>query len=151
MLNLVYYKIHFKCFNQTNNGDKVLFSLDRDYILENISKIKDQKVLIVGDLAIDEMIYGDTERISREAPVLILLHNNTKIILGGGSNAAHNISALNNGKAGVVGVIGDDYHAPILINAFKYSIAKILFGCSKILITSVISLKLTFSSLISLL
>ena len=96
-----------------------MFSLDRDYILENISKIKDQKVLIVGDLAIDEMIYGDTERISREAPVLILLHNNTKIILGGGSNAAHNISSLNNGKAGVIGVIGDDYHAPILINAFK--------------------------------
>lgn len=96
-----------------------MFSIDRDYILENIAKMKDKKVLVVGDLAIDEMIYGDTERISREAPVLILLHNNTKIILGGGSNAAHNISALNNGKAGVIGVIGDDYHAPILENAFK--------------------------------
>ena len=106
-------------FNQTNNGDKNLFSIDRDYILENLGKLKDKKVLIVGDLAIDEMIYGDTERISREAPVIILRHNHTKIILGGGSNAAHNISALNNGKAAVIGVIGDDYHAPILTGAFK--------------------------------
>lgn len=96
-----------------------MFSIDRDFILNNLYKLKEQSVLIVGDLAIDEMIYGDTERISREAPVLILQHNNTKIILGGGSNAAHNISTLNNGKAAVIGVIGDDYHAPVLENAFK--------------------------------
>jgi len=96
-----------------------LFNIDRDYILDNLYKLKEKKVLVIGDLAIDEMIYGDTERISREAPVLILQHNHTKIILGGGSNAAHNISTLNNGKASVIGVVGDDYHAPILINAFK--------------------------------
>ena len=96
-----------------------MFNIDRDYILDNLYKLKEKKVLVIGDLAIDEMIYGDTERISREAPVLILQHNHTKIILGGGSNAAHNISTLNNGKASVIGVVGDDYHAPILINAFK--------------------------------
>ena len=119
MINLKYYNSFYKNFNQTNNGDVILFSIDREYILTNIEKLKDASVLVVGDLAIDEMIYGDTERISREAPVLILRYNRTKIILGGGSNAAHNIATLNNGKVGVIGVIGEDYHAPILINAFK--------------------------------
>ena len=50
----------------------------------------------VGDIAIDEMVYGDTERISREAPVLILQHTHTNIILGAASNAAHNASMINN-------------------------------------------------------
>ena len=77
------------------------------------------KILVIGDLALDEMVYGDTERISREAPVLILQHTHTKYILGGASNAAHNVSKINNGKVSVIGVIGDDYQAQDLKNAFK--------------------------------
>ena len=60
-----------------------------------------------------------TARISREAPVLILKHSETKIILGSAANAAHNISTLNNGKVSVIGVCGKDYYAPILKKAFK--------------------------------
>ncbi len=88
-------------------------------VIEAINCIKDPKVLVIGDFAIDEMVYGKTARISREAPVLILRHSDTKIILGAASNAAHNISALNNGKVGVIGVCGKDYYAPILKKAFK--------------------------------
>lgn len=87
-------------------------------ISEIVKKIKDIRILVVGDLALDEMVYGDTERISREAPVLILQHTHTKHILGGASNAAHNASTLNNGKVAVVGVIGEDYQAEDLKNAF---------------------------------
>ena len=65
------------------------------------------------------MVYGDTERISREAPVLILQHTHTKYILGGASNAAHNVATLNNGKVSVIGVIGEDYQAQDLKNAFE--------------------------------
>ncbi len=61
------------------------------------------------------MIYGDAERISREAPVLILQHTKTKLILGGASNAAHNVSTLNNGKVGVIGVAGDDYYSELFL------------------------------------
>ena len=43
-----------------------------------IKKLNEAKVLVIGDLALDEMVYGDTERISREAPVLILQHTHTK-------------------------------------------------------------------------
>ena len=65
------------------------------------------------------MVYGDTERISREAPVLILQHTHTKHILGGASNASHNVSKINNGKVSVIGVVGDDYQANDLIKAFE--------------------------------
>ncbi|MCM1339867.1 MAG: bifunctional ADP-heptose synthase [Muribaculaceae bacterium] len=93
--------------------------LDRDNLIACIRKLQEPKVLIVGDLALDEMIYGDAERISREAPVLILQHTKTKLILGGASNAAHNVSVLNNGKTGVIGVCGDDYYSELLLDTFE--------------------------------
>ena len=71
---------------------------DKKKLISYIKRLNEPKILVVGDLAIDEMIYGDTERISREAPVLILQHTKTKLILGAASNAAHNVATLNNGK-----------------------------------------------------
>lgn len=93
--------------------------VDRSKLISYINKISEPGVLVIGDLALDEMIYGDTERISREAPVLILQHTHTNYILGGASNAAHNASKLNGGKVTVIGVVGDDYHAPLLVSTFK--------------------------------
>ena len=93
--------------------------INKEQLVSLIKKIKEPKILVVGDLALDEMIYGDAERISREAPVLILQHSHTKLILGGASNAAHNVSTLNNGQVSVCGVIGDDYQAGLLIEAFE--------------------------------
>ena len=89
--------------------------INKEQLVSYIKKLYEPKVLVIGDLAIDEMIYGDAERISREAPVLILLHSDTKLILGAASNAAHNVSTLNNGKVSVIGVCGDDFQAGQLI------------------------------------
>ncbi len=102
--------------------------LDKEKLLSCIKKISEPKVLVVGDLALDEMIYGDAERISREAPVLILQHTKTKLILGGASNAAHNVATLNNGKVGVIGVSGDDYYSELLFDTFDEA----NIDCSKI-------------------
>ena len=55
-------------------------NFDKEKLISSINKLKDKRVLIVGDLALNEMIYGDAERISREAPVLILQHTKTKLI-----------------------------------------------------------------------
>lgn len=93
--------------------------MDKEKLVDLIKKIGESKILVIGDLALDEMVYGDTERISREAPVLILQHTHTKFILGGASNAAHNVSEINGGKVSVIGIIGDDYQANDLKNAFK--------------------------------
>ena len=94
-------------------------SIDIGKLKNIIQKLKESKILVVGDLALDEMVYGETERISREAPVLILQHTHTKHILGGASNAAHNVASINNGKVGVIGVVGADYQANDLKQAFK--------------------------------
>lgn len=98
-----------------------MFTADKEELINSLEKITKPSVLVIGDMAIDEMIYGMTDRMSREAPVLILRHYNTKIILGAASNAANNIASLNNGKVSVIGTYGDDYYAPILLSAFKNS------------------------------
>jgi len=96
-----------------------MFTYDKTKLRSIINNLDKGRVLVIGDFAIDEMIYGQTHRISREAPVLILKHTHTNIILGGASNAAHNISTLNSGKIAAIGVYGDDYHGPILLDALE--------------------------------
>ena len=96
-----------------------MFSFDKSEITNIINEIDKSRILVIGDFAIDEMVYGQTSRISREAPVLILRHTHTNITLGAGSNAAHNISALTCGKVSAIGTYGNDYHGPILMNALK--------------------------------
>lgn len=113
------------CFNFAKNivcvkiGLEDFMYINKEQLVSFIKKLSEPKVLVVGDLAIDEMIYGDAERISREAPVLILRHSNTKLILGAASNAAHNVSTLNGGKVSVIGVCGDDFQATQLRETFE--------------------------------
>ncbi|MBR2526187.1 bifunctional hydroxymethylpyrimidine kinase/phosphomethylpyrimidine kinase [bacterium] len=94
-------------------------NINKENLIEYINKLSKAKILVIGDLAIDEMICGDTERISREAPVLILNHTKTDIVLGAAANAAHNASTINNGNVSVIGVIGDDYQAGQLKEALR--------------------------------
>lgn len=89
----------------------------KDTLSKLISKLSQGRVLVVGDLVIDEMIYGATHRLSREAPVLILRHQRADIILGGGANAAHNVSKLNAKRTTIVGVSGKDYYCSLLMDA----------------------------------
>lgn len=96
-----------------------MFTADKEELLKKIENLSKPSVLVIGDMAIDEMVYGTTDRMSREAPVLILRHYNTKVILGAASNAAHNIATLTAGKVSVIGTYGKDYYAPILLKTFK--------------------------------
>ena len=66
-----------------------------------------RRVLLVGDLVADHYIYGQTDRVSREAPVLIVRHEASEVKLGGGANVAANVRALS-GKVTAVGVLGAD-------------------------------------------
>ncbi len=65
------------------------------------------RALVVGDLVADRYIYGQTERISREAPVLIVRHQSDEVKLGGAANAAANAAALG-ARVTAVGVLGKD-------------------------------------------
>jgi rfaE bifunctional protein kinase chain/domain len=68
-----------------------------------------RRVLVIADLVADEFAYGRVERVSREAPVLILRHDATDVRLGGGANAVHNIRTLG-GRPLPLGVLGRDAH-----------------------------------------
>ncbi len=96
-----------------------MFDFNKNHIKNIINNFNNSRILVVGDLAIDEMVYGQTARISREAPVLILKHTETKVILGAASNAANNISTLNKGKVTAIGVYNNDYHGPILLSTLQ--------------------------------
>ena len=67
-------------------------------------------ILCIGDIMLDRFIYGNIQRISPEAPVPILHLNNQKEMLGGVGNVANNILSLN-GKAILIGLVGQDDYA----------------------------------------
>jgi rfaE bifunctional protein kinase chain/domain len=78
-------------------------------LLRVIGGFRGRRVLVVADLVADEFLYGRVQRVSREAPVLILEYDGTDLRLGGGANAAHNIATLG-GRPLPVGVLGRDAH-----------------------------------------
>ena len=75
--------------------------------LKYLENFKETQIMVIGDIIADEFLIGRPERMSREAPVLILRRNKQKILPGGAANAAYNISALK-GKIKLAGVIGYD-------------------------------------------
>jgi len=72
-----------------------------------IRKFPRVRLLVVGDLMLDEFIWGKVDRISPEAPVPVVRVTHESFHLGGAANVVHNIRALG-GAAAVCGIVGDD-------------------------------------------
>jgi rfaE bifunctional protein kinase chain/domain len=72
-------------------------------------------VLVIGDLMVDQYIWGKVRRISPEAPVPVVEVTKEELLLGGAANVAHNILSLG-GKVFIAGAIGRDNTGKILIN-----------------------------------
>ena len=72
-----------------------------------LEDIQGKKVLVVGDLMIDQYIWGDVSRMSPEAPVPVVGVNQETLRLGGAANVANNILSLGGGVE-VCGLVGDD-------------------------------------------
>jgi rfaE bifunctional protein kinase chain/domain len=66
-----------------------------------------RRIVVVGDLVADHYIYGQTDRVSREAPVLIVRYESSEVKLGAAGNAAANIRSLG-GQVAAVGLLGQD-------------------------------------------
>jgi rfaE bifunctional protein kinase chain/domain len=88
----------------------------RERLLALIESFSGVKVLAVVDLVADEYIIGQISRVSREAPVLILDYDESRIVPGGGANAVNNIAALG-GRALAVGIVGEDAAGRELLSA----------------------------------
>jgi rfaE bifunctional protein kinase chain/domain len=90
----------------------------RDRLLSIVDDFAGVRVAILGDLLVDEFIYGRISRVSREAPVLILEYDSTDIVPGGAGNAANNVAALG-GNAIAIGVAGEDEAGRRLLDAMR--------------------------------
>ena len=92
--------------------------VDPGRLRELTGKFPEVSVLVLADLVLDEFRYGETSRISREAPVLILNHRRTDLLPGGGANAVANLKSLG-ARPVVVGRLGDDPSGQALLSAFS--------------------------------
>lgn len=69
--------------------------------------LPNHRILVIGDVMVDEYIWGDVRRISPEAPVPVVRVRNETIQLGGAANVVNNLCALD-AQVCVAGVVGDD-------------------------------------------
>src|SRR5665811_1111040 len=79
-----------------------MFDFDR-----HLSALAKQTVLCVGDLMLDEFVYGEVSRISPEAPTPVIAVKRSELMVGGAGNVARNLVALGT-RCIFVGVVGED-------------------------------------------
>src|SRR6185312_15900356 len=80
---------------------------------KRLTEIGQQTILCIGDLMLDDFVYGDVSRISPEAPAPVIRVTREDVIVGGAGNVARNVASLG-AKCLFVGVIGDDVSGEIL-------------------------------------
>src|ERR1700726_3105806 len=71
------------------------------------NSIAGKNVLCVGDLMLDEFVYGEVSRISPEAPAPVIAVRRSETNIGGAGNVARNIASLG-GRCIFVGLVGKD-------------------------------------------
>ena len=79
---------------------------------------KESKILVVGDLILDEYWFGVAHRLSPEAPVPIVKINTIEYRLGAAGNVANNIQSLG-GKSKILSTLGNNKEKMILLKLFK--------------------------------
>ncbi len=91
--------------------------MDRKQVESLFSRAKTVKALVIGDLMLDEYLWGKAERISPEAPVQVVDVVREDVRLGGAGNVVNNLVALGC-RVAVASVIGGDDNATQLLHAF---------------------------------
>lgn len=85
---------------------------------KHLADLTKQTVLCVGDLMLDEFVYGEVSRISPEAPTPVIAVKRADLMIGGAGNVARNLVSL--GAACIfVGVVGDDEAGRALASALE--------------------------------
>jgi D-glycero-beta-D-manno-heptose-7-phosphate kinase len=90
----------------------------KEKLLNHVEKLRGKKILIIGDVGLDEYILGEVKRISPEAPVPVLEVEKEDLRLGLSANVAQNVSSLG-GIPLLVSVVGRDSGADLLNQLFK--------------------------------
>ena len=74
---------------------------------KHLAALSEQTVLCIGDLMLDEFVYGDVSRISPEAPTPVIAVKRVELMIGGAGNVARNLVALG-ARCIFIGAVGDD-------------------------------------------
>ena len=85
---------------------------------DELPVLSNSKILVVGDVMIDKYWYGETNRISPEAPVPVVKIENEEWRLGGAANVAFNLSSIGCNVT-LIGFIGDDKEGEFLSNQLR--------------------------------
>src|SRR6266481_8411973 len=83
---------------------------------QQLSRLDQVTVLCIGDLMLDDFVYGEVTRISPEAPAPVLAVTRSELVIGGGGNVARNLAALGT-RCVFVGVVGEDDASSKLMRA----------------------------------
>lgn len=83
-----------------------------------IPQFAKQKIVVLGDIMIDQFVWGKVSRISPEAPVPVVEVTRESQTFGGAGNVANNIKSLG-GQVQLLGVIGNDYEGGRLTDEFR--------------------------------
>src|SRR2546430_16610461 len=79
-------------------------------LIDLVERLGQPRVLVVGDAMLDRYVWGDAERISQEAPVILLRAERREERLGGASSVATILRALG-ARAILAGIVGNDHDA----------------------------------------
>jgi D-glycero-beta-D-manno-heptose-7-phosphate kinase len=93
-------------------------SADLLALSEIVDRFPGKRIVVLGDFVADSFQYGNITRVSREAPVLILRHRETRILPGGAANATNNFAALG-AKVLPITALGDDSAGDWLLKTFR--------------------------------
>lgn len=93
---------------------------EKKLLIEKVKQFQGKKILIVGDVGLDEYILGHVRRISPEAPVPVLEVTSEDKRLGMAANVAQNVLSLG-GIPMLVSVVGDDTGAQLLQSLYEQS------------------------------
>jgi len=92
--------------------------LDKIRVTEILNTLRDRNVVVLGDVMLDEFVWGDVTRISPEAPVPVVDVRRESIHLGGAANVLANLISLG-ARGTVVGVVGNDDAGKRLSNRLR--------------------------------
>ena len=76
-------------------------------LIEIVRGFADRRLVVIGDAIADQFVYGNISRVSREAPVFILRHEQTETVPGGAANCAMNLAALG-ARVSLIAAVGKD-------------------------------------------
>jgi D-beta-D-heptose 7-phosphate kinase/D-beta-D-heptose 1-phosphate adenosyltransferase len=89
-----------------------------NHLVELIQRLGTPRLLVLGDAILDRYIWGDAERVSQEAPVILLRADRDEVRLGGAANVANMVRGLR-AEITLATVVGKDANAGVLIQELE--------------------------------